>query len=167
MTFTSGSKTDQPKFRHSGQRPTRPKREALDPFSSQTCSSGPQRAPEHTSSSTLDVCLPCFLSCVGSLLSCGIPDLLRLFLQTAAAAATEAPPVTETRAGRSRGSSVPAVQSLRSAAADACMCDAAPMRWTPNRYQALRWCETCELLQTVRDKYLLLYLSPVVRNNAS
>lgn len=89
-----------------------------------------------------------FLSCcVGSLLSCGIPDLLRLFLQTAAAAAaaTEAPPVTETRAGRSRGSCT--VTSSRAEfeqrrCGRTCIRDAAPLRWTPKRHQALRWCET-------------------------
>lgn len=54
MTFTSRSKTDQPKFRRSGQRTTRPKWEALDPFSSQTCSSCPQREPKHTTSKHSD-----------------------------------------------------------------------------------------------------------------
>lgn len=109
MPSTSGSKTDQPTFRRSGRRPTGPKPEASDPFPSQMCSSGPQRAPEHTSSSSsthadwTSVYLVFLSCCVGSPLSCGIPDLLRLFLQTAAAAATEARPVTETRAGRSRG----------------------------------------------------------------
>lgn len=78
-------------------------------------SSCPQCEPKHTNSKHWDcrfVYLVFFLlPCFGSLLSCGVPDLLWLFLHMTAAAAA-ATPVTETRAGSPRGfcKSVPLVQ---------------------------------------------------------
>lgn len=125
IIFTSHCKTDQPKFRRSGQFPTCPTWEALDPFSSQTCSNCLQHEPKHNSSSTHSDCTLVYLvffcrvvvvlcSAVESLICCGY--FCRQQQQRQKCDLWLKP---ELEAHVDSAKSIPLEQSLSSAAADA------------------------------------------------